>query len=701
MLVYIKEEYADQVLRTPDPRQVNPPMVERCDREVRLAEQRRREKIESQLKIRIRMVFESDLCKMGGFWDHAEIPERHRIKVSRESPVKDLLEEFQKYSEIPANQLALFVLQYRNNPRQVRFAFMPINGQVKNNIPQQSAPHFELSDPYLTVVCVASRGYDIQSFKWKPTKSDKIKMQDDKPDELCKWNDEQVIMLIVKYFCVESRKLVTLGCYYIATSECLELMVTDGWVTDRLKPYVDSKEVVPPPEIDTTSKELWLCYEEFNERDIQPRQVKRQVKAEQLWTGDVIVWQPPPAPPARQRREVEEQESMTDSTEGDSVVPLYPVTNVSELALHMANAIDVLVTLHDWRQPLCVDGIIANNQWTRAPPKEPKDPKKGDSSPMKEDRPEDEVLQNSYVQFRMPVEKEIKMDLRWFLHHVTGQIGKEFGIRPTPEAPLWLFHGAPSSGPEEPLNAQTVRTEQISLKDLQRSAMYIQTKKPLILHAVEVPGAFAKTFERGNIAFCVRFYDSAVREVGNCIVTISQNGLVSDIIDEARKKMDPTWGINGALRLLEVSESRLHKLHRPETPVRTLACFNKSNIFYNSLRLEAADPETSDQKLYEIFHCDRQSQQAFAQPILMPLGQNEKSGSLKARCKAKLQVPDAEFKSWRLVRISRGIRIHLKDEEPWDTEWTADSKLCLEHVHPNPTNSLTRQSRYNKPLTIK
>jgi len=232
--------------------------------------------------------------------------------------------------------------------------------------------------------------------------------------------------------------------------------------------------------------------------------------------------------------------------------------------------------------------------------------------------------------------------------------------------------------------------------------MYITSpaKKPLILHAVEAPHCTGKTFERGLAPFCLRFYDDAVREVGSCIITVSNNGLVSDIIEEAQKKLDPKWGIAGALRVLEVSESRLYKLHRPDTSVRTLACYNKSNIFYNCLRIEAdTDPAG---KCAEIYHCDRQSQQAFAQPLLLALAPGEKSGSVKARCKAKLQVPDAEFKSWRLVRCSRGgARTHLKDEEAWDSDASTEAKLCLEHVHPNPTNSLTRQSRYNKPLTIK
>jgi ubiquitin C-terminal hydrolase len=703
MLVYIREDCAAEVLRAPDPKATNLQMVERCDREVRMAEQRRREKIEQQLKIRIKVVFESDLCKMLGFWDHQEIVERHKFKVNREQMVKDIMADIETLCEVPRAHLVLFSLHYRNNPRQVRFAFMNPSSTFRSHIPQFSAPHFDSSDPYLTVLCVAARGYDIQTFKWKPSK------EGNSPDELMRWHDDQVIMLIVKWFCMENRKIVTLGCYYLSNNDPLVNMVLEGWVTERLKPYIERKEVAPLP--DDADEMSWECWEEFNERDIQARNVKRSVKSEQLWSGDVIVWQPPAK---RQRREEEDgkrdRADDAEAGEGDALPPLYPVLNVADLAAHLANSIDVVVTFHDYAQPLCVDGIVSNGHWTRPAPKEPRDPKKGDVSPSKEDRPEEEALQLSSAKFRMPREKEMKMDLRWYLHHVTGMISQQFDRPLSSEAPLWLFNGAPSSTAEEPLNSHAGRSEQISLKELQRSTMYISstTKKPLVLHAVEVPIPGGKSLERsianGFTPFCIRFFDDAVREVGCVIISVSSNGIVSDVINEAKKMIEPEWGISGNLRVLEVSDGRVLKMYRPDASVRALAAFSKSNTFYHYLRVEA-DPENAAQaeaqKVIEIYHCDRQSQQAFAQPILLGVTPGEKSGNVKARCKAKLQVPDAEFKSWRLVRCGRGARAHLKDEDPWDADPALDTKLCLEHVHPNPTNSLARQSRYNKPLTIK
>jgi len=704
MLVYIREDMAAQILSPPDPKVTNPKMVERCDREVRLAEQRRREKMEQPLKIRVKLVYERTLCRMSGFWDHAEVPHEQSLKMGRDQQVMDLAVEVDTMLKIPRAHLAFFVLQYRNNPRQVRFAFMALNTTFRSHIPQFNAPHFDTADPYLIVLCVASRGYEIQSLKWRPTREDM------KPDELSRWHDEQVILLVIKYFCAHTRKIVTLGCYYASNLEPLISMVNDGWVSERLKPYVASKEVAtppptPPPEepADSGRWPTWECWEEFSENDIQPRNVKRTVKNEQLWSGDVIIWQV--TPPAETTSGGDagaggapEAVPPALPAEGEDDAPNYPVNNVADLAAHIANSVDVAVTLHDSHQPLCIDGIVSNGVW--APPRPTSAAK--DTSPTNEDRAEDVALSLSPAQFKPPQEKDLKMDLRWQLHHVTGTIARAFGVG---KSELWLFHAAPSSTCEEPLNPHTLRSEAPTLKDLQRTTSYLSsTKRPLTLHALELPPGFSRqTTERNACPLCVRFYDDSVREVGSQIVFVPNTGTISDLLVEAKKHIQAEWGLSGPLRVMEVVDSRLHKLYRPETLVRSLVCFNKANVFFHCLRIET-DSElehSHDGKLIEIFHCDRQSQQAFAQPLLLVAQPGEKSGSLKARCKTKLQVPDSEFKSWRLVRCARTGKTHLKDDEPWDADPPVDAKFCLEHVHPNPTNSLARQSRYNKPLTIK
>eukprot|EP00927_Polykrikos_kofoidii_P048381 TRINITY_DN4266_c0_g1_i1.p1 TRINITY_DN4266_c0_g1~~TRINITY_DN4266_c0_g1_i1.p1 ORF type:complete len:1211 (-),score=249.41 TRINITY_DN4266_c0_g1_i1:146-3778(-) len=705
MLVYIREDCAPEVLKAPDPRITNPRMVDRYSREVRVAEQRRRDKIEQQLKIRVKLVFDRDLRKMTGFWDHVEIKSDRTLKMGRDQPVKELAAEVESMTGVAWEHLAFFSLHYRNNPRQVRFAFMPPNNQFRSHIPQLNAPHFDTSDPYLMVLCVASKGYDFQTLKWSPTRDGA------KPDNLCRWADEQAILLIVKYFCQQNKKIVTLGCYYVPCDESLIMMVNEGWVAERLAPYINNKDVVALPE--EPEGVSWSCWEEFNERDIQPRSTRRMVKTEQLWSGDVIIWQSAPA----KQSDVADDAGTGGNISGtdpatarpapgveDDVAPVYPVNTVADLAAYLSNSVDVTVVLHDTRQPLCVDGVVANGAWGPQRPQsaEKTDATKKEPSPQKEERPEDVALSLSPAQFVPAKEKELKMDLRWHVPHVTGTIARAFGLR-TPATGLWLFNAAPSATCEEPLNAHGVRSE-TTLVGLQSSPACAATlgKKPLVVHAVELP-AVPQADQRTLRQVCVRFFDDAVREVGSAILPVSETGTVGDILAEAKNHLQPEWGISAPLRALEVSDCRLHRVYKPEVSVRALLGYARQNIFFHSLRVEAdTDVDMAEgTKVIELYHCDRASQQAFAQPVLLPLEAGEKSGSIKNRIKAKLKVPDAEFKSWRLVRLGKAGRVHLKDEEAWDSDTSPEVKLCLEHVHPNPSHCLARHSRHNKPLTIK
>ncbi|CAJ1372400.1 unnamed protein product, partial [Effrenium voratum] len=146
--------------------EVNPRMVARCDREVRLAEQRRREKVEQQTEIKIKLVIELDICGMSGFWDHTLIQPRSTYKMGREQLVKDLMEDLSSSSGIDPTHMALFVLQYRSSARQIRFGYMQPSSAFKLHIPQYGSPHFDVSDPSLTVLMVLSRGYHLQTLKW-------------------------------------------------------------------------------------------------------------------------------------------------------------------------------------------------------------------------------------------------------------------------------------------------------------------------------------------------------------------------------------------------------------------------------------------------------------------------------------------------------------------------------------------------------
>jgi len=703
MLVYIREDHFRQILEPPDPKVTNLRMVERCDREVRLAEQRRREKMEGHSKIKISLIFEKSLCKMEGLWDHEKIPSGTIMKMSRDQPVKDLIAELAETHNVGQQHIAIFCLLYRSSPRQVRFDFVPPSSTFKSCIPQYQAPHFDASDPCLVMFCLLSRGYDVNSLTWQPTPGEEAKL----PDELSRWDSVKVVFLVVKYFCAQTKRLITLGCHYMPTSDPIIGMISDDWVLDRLQPLIDSKEVAPLP--DNPDTYSWECWEEFSEREIQTRLVKRSVKHEQLVCGDVIIWQTLPSDAQGAKETISRVET--------DIAPEFPVITVADFAAHQANSCDVTIVLHDFRQPLVLDGIVANGSWGQARPQSAVSVSKEPKLPEKEERPEDAALSTCLSSFSMPQETDLKMDLRWEVKHVQATVRTSMGLTPkSGNAGIWVFPAPPSSTVEDPLHTAVPVTTQknthpIVLEDMAR---YVSpssnSRKHFTLHCVELPYSLDTGAYSTLQPVCIRFFDDQVREIGCEVVLVPIDGEVNDVIVEVQKQIIPEWNMSGQLRVLEVVESRVNKVLRPETPLRSSSC-TRTNIFYHSLRIEAdreASSTASEQKLQEIFHCDRASQQAFGHPLMLAVSPGEKAGSVKQRCKEKLQVPDQEFKSWRLVRCSGGFgrsrtltRVHLKDDEPWDGDASGEVWLYLEHVHPNPPNSLASQSRHNKPLTIK
>eukprot|EP00913_Durusdinium_trenchii_P035565 g33282.t1 len=674
MLVYIREDSAEEVLRIPDPLQVNRRMVDRCNAEVRLLEQRRREKVELQNKIRRKgtilsgaglasftrtdraEVLDSNRapdtrCSMTGFWDH-NIPTRHSLEMNRDQQVA-------QYMEVrSAKHVALFALHYRVQNRTVRFDYMPLQRSLRSQMPQVTSPHYDSANPSLTVLCVASLGYELT-----PPPMRLSVPPEDNVDDLSRWDEETVIMLVVKYFCVQTRKIITLGCAYMNSTTPLIDMVRDGWVQDRLQIFEDQVAPLPPNMKKDSGEERrgvrrsdpllsWECWEEYSEREMQMRTAKKSPKSERLWCGDVVVWQQNSAP---------ELTTEAELVRAGQVAPTYPVNNVSDLAEHQLNAIDVQVTLMDSKQPLCIDGVVMNGHW--GPYR--RRPRSGDTGCA-----------------------ELHMDLRWSHNHVVGVIAEAFNLRnvatlasPAPEKETFLWPG-------------TQKRSQMSLcLEMQRHAPYVPAsagKKPLSVHVVEMPFRPGADGCDPNWAFGVRFFDSAVREVGSAMCILNFNSTIQ-----------PEWKISGPLRAMEVIDG-LATLYRTTDLLRNLQCSAKLNILYHAIRVEAdLDTESiypsfekdvlptrrqhpdsiltfnhsgsavtcQDDHLIEVYHCDRSSQQAFGQPFFLPAAPGEKVGSFKNRCKEKLGVPENEFKSWRLVRIGqRSGRQHLKDDETLESE---------------------------------
>merc|ERR1712190_290922 len=91
----------------------------------------------------------------------------------------------------------------------------------------------------------------------------------DEPHEIKHWTEE-LILLVVKYFCPMKVKLVTIGCYYAHSQEPLEVMLAENWLQSRLKQLAQEGVVAPPP-ADLQCE----CFEEYNYEKPAHRFMKR------------------------------------------------------------------------------------------------------------------------------------------------------------------------------------------------------------------------------------------------------------------------------------------------------------------------------------------------------------------------------------------------------------------------------------------
>jgi len=238
------------------------------------------EKMPVKSAIHVELVLERDLCRMGGFWDHALLIGQRLDDVSTPIKLDELLHKVASTLRIPMDTFAIFWLDFRIAPLQVRFAAVDAESLLSFPSWKQPVPHFNPADPRLILLCVASDSYD--PWTLKPTSS----CAPAEVNLFSPWDEDRKILLVVKYVCTQSCTMVTLGCWCGDLTEKLSSMITTGWVLKRLQPHIISGAIKPCPNDST-----WQCWEEYSDRECQPRSMSRTMKSEELWSGDVIIWQ--------------------------------------------------------------------------------------------------------------------------------------------------------------------------------------------------------------------------------------------------------------------------------------------------------------------------------------------------------------------------------------------------------------------------
>jgi len=87
----------------------------------------------------------------------------------------------------------------------------------------------------------------------------------------------------------QEQRLLSLGCYYCRSGEPVKRMLVDGWLQERLAPFVEAGVVDPLDDVVPLA-----CFEKYSTdpADLLARSLERTLEDEGLYTGDVLVWQP-------------------------------------------------------------------------------------------------------------------------------------------------------------------------------------------------------------------------------------------------------------------------------------------------------------------------------------------------------------------------------------------------------------------------
>ena len=137
------------------------------------------------MSIEVRLLFERDLIGLEGLWSHHDLPCSHSIPMTGDTDSEHLWHQVEVLLRVPYKHIALFFfLAEDSEDSQESFYFLPPNEPLSWCLEGAFGPR-----THLTVLCLASEGYDPFTSKWL--------FKHRKPDELFKWNDDDLSMLIV------------------------------------------------------------------------------------------------------------------------------------------------------------------------------------------------------------------------------------------------------------------------------------------------------------------------------------------------------------------------------------------------------------------------------------------------------------------------------------------------------------------------
>ncbi|GFR16255.1 ubiquitin carboxyl-terminal hydrolase 7 [Trichonephila clavata] len=155
--------------------------------------------------------------------------------------------------------------------------------------------------------------------------------------------------------------------------------------------------------------------------------------------------------------------------------------------------------------------------------------------------------------------------------------------------------------------------------------------------------------------------NSKLKEEKELVLYPTKNGVVADLLEEAKKQVELSENGSGRLRLLEIISYKIFAVQREDMPLDSLA-----NAGTKSLRIEEIPNDeleiADDELLIPVAHFQKEVFSTFGVPFLLKIKRKEPFLKVKERIQKKLEVPDKEFERYKFAIVVMGRPNPISDE---------------------------------------
>jgi hypothetical protein len=168
-------------------------------------------------------------------------------------------------------------------------------------------------------------------------------------------------------------------------------------------------------------------------------------------------------------------------------------------------------------------------------------------------------------------------------------------------------------------------------------------------------------------------------------VVVDKDASFQEVAEEVRKQCHPSVDDTQALRVLQISFHKVHKIFKPEESVSLISSRASPEVLVEFVAPEEGELEKGD-RLMPCVHTEYDHfLSPFGTPFLFVFKKKEKVAAIRARLALRLDISEEEMEKWKFGIAEGGFSTGLKsldDDDHVDaSRWTANSYFAM--IHPN------------------